>query len=94
MYKAQGMLNEFKELKPQLTARQQSLLCAFHRMSQERDCIEREPLPIKDRDIHYYQKNNGSCEYAPDLFIIAIHAIDCEYIKHQCDEVRRKKKGL
>ncbi len=48
------------------------------------------PYPIKDKDIRYYQEFNGSCNYAPDLFIMAIHSIDNEYIKQQCEEMRRK----
>ena len=81
---------EFYELKPILTHRQQSLISAFYRLSQERTTEQGAPYPIKDKDIHYWQHNNGSCSYAPDLFIMAIHAIDNEYIKQQCDEMRRK----
>lgn len=83
-----GQLKEFELIKPNLTAAQQSLLNSFYRLSQERRMNESVPLPITDRDIHYYQDNNGSCGYAPDLFIIAIHAIDAEYIKRRCDELR------
>ena len=88
MYKAQGQIKEFNELKPKLTHKQQSLLGAFYRLSNERTIENGAPYPIKDKDIRYYQKYNGSCSYASDLFIMAIHAIDNEYIKQQCDEMK------
>lgn len=87
-------MDDFNELKPQITHRQQVLLNAFYRLSNERTTEQGAPYPIKDKDIHYWQSVNGSCSYAPDLFIMAIHAIDSEYITQQCDEMRRKaKKG-
>lgn len=66
------------------------LLNAFYRLSQERRVEQGAPLSIVDKDIYYYQSNNGSCSLAPDLFIIAIHAIDSEYIKQKHDEIRRR----
>lgn len=90
MYKAQGELADFYALKPKLTDRQQSLLSSFYRLSNERTTEQGAPYPIKEKDIRYYQRFNGSCSYAPDLFIIAIHAIDNEYITQQCEEMRRK----
>lgn len=94
MYERSGAIDEFNKLKPRLTGNQLMLLGAFNRLSQERRTEQGAPLAIKDRDIHYYQHHNGSHSYASDLFIIAIHDIDQEYIKQRCDEIRRKiKKG-
>ena len=90
LFKAQGQLDELYELKPELTTQQQQLVNAFNRLSQERKTENGAPFPITDRDIRSYQKHNGSCLYAPDLFMIAIHAIDSEYITQQCEEMRRK----
>ena len=41
-------------------------------MSQERRTQSGAPMPIKDRNIHYYQLHNGSHGFAPDLFIMAM----------------------
>jgi len=90
MYERSGSLDEFYKLKPKLTTKQFSLLSAFNRLSQERRLENGGPMPIKDRDIHYYQHHNGSHGYAPDLFIMAIHGVDQEYITQTCDELRRK----
>lgn len=90
MYEQSGATDEFYKLKPQLTSKQTMLLNAFNRLSQERRTEQSAPMPIKDRDIHYYQQHNGSHGFAPDLFIMAIHDIDQEYIKQRCDEIRRK----
>tara|TARA_R110000803_G_scaffold95395_3_gene163360 strand:+ start:254 stop:493 length:240 start_codon:yes stop_codon:yes gene_type:complete len=73
-----------------LTNQQQLLLNAFYRLSQERRTEQGAPLSIVDKDIDYYQSKNGSCSLAQDLFIIAIHAIDSEYIKQKHDEIRRR----
>jgi len=94
MYKSSGKESEFYELKPKLTEIQIKLLSAFYRLSQERETESGAPLPIKDRDIHYYQKYNGSCGYDADLFVMAINGIDQEYVTQKCEEIRRKmKKG-
>jgi len=94
MYKNSGEESKFYELKPKLTEKQVKLLSAFYRLSQERETESGAPLPIKDRDIHYYQKFNGSFGYADDLFVIAINSIDQEYVTQKCEEIRRKmKKG-
>lgn len=85
-----GNIDDFHKLKPQLSNKQMMLLNAFNRLSQERRLENGGPMPIKDLDIHYYQNHNGSHGYAPDLFIIAIHEIDQEYITQTCDEMRRK----
>lgn len=85
-----GSVEEFYRLKPKLTTKQFMLLNAFNRLSQERRLESGGPLQIKDRGIHYYQQHNGSHGYAPDLFIMAIHEVDQEYIKQTCDEMRRK----
>ncbi len=90
MYERSGSLDEFYKLKPKLSTKQTMLLNAFNRLSQERKLENGGPLQIKDRDIHYYQHHNGSNGYAPDLFIMAIHEIDQEYITQTCDELRRK----
>lgn len=90
MYQQSGQIEEFNRLKPRLTGKQYMLLSAFNRLSQERRLENGGPMPIKDRDIRYYQQHNGSHGYAPDLFIMAIHDIDQEYIKQTCDEMRRK----
>jgi len=92
-YKRAKSLHLFYELKPSLTDKQVNLLSAFYKLSQERETINGAPLPIKDRDIHYYQKNNGSSGYAPDLFVMAINDIDQEYITKKCEEIKRKAKG-
>lgn len=92
MYKAQDKLDEFYKVKPELTNNQQMLLNAFYRLSQERRTEQGAPLSIKDKDIHYYQDRNGSCSLAPDLFQVAMHAIDSEYIKKKHDEIRKINK--
>ena len=63
---------------------------AFNQLSQERATEQGAPFPIKEKAIRYYQEYNGSYNYAPDLFIMAIRLIDNEYIKQQCEEMRRK----
>ena len=68
-----------------------SLLSAFYRLSQERDLDQGAPLSIKDSAIVFYTKIHGSCTLPEDLFMIAIHDIDGEYIKQRCDEIRRKQ---
>ena len=90
MYQQSGQLEEFNRLKPKLTAKQFALLNAFTNLSLERRLEGGGPLRIKDIDIHYYQHHNGSHGYAPDLFIMAIHDVDQEYITQTCDEMRRK----
>ncbi len=64
------------------------LLNAFNRLSQERRLENGGPLQIKDRDIHYHQHHNGSNGYAPDLFVMAIHDVDQEYIDRRCKEIK------
>lgn len=94
MYERSGELDLFYEKKPQLTKRQVSLIGAFNCLSQERGLEQGAPMPIKDRDIRYYQRYNGSLGYAPDLFLFAINDLDQEYVNHRCEEIRRKiKKG-
>lgn len=90
MYERSGATDEFYKLKPRLTNKQANLLNAFNRLSQERETQSGAPMTIKDRHIHYYQHHNGSHGFASDLFILAIHDIDQEYIKQRCDEIRRK----
>lgn len=90
MYQAQGQEAEFYDLKPQLTSRQLSLMSAFNQLSQERQTEQGAPFPIKEKSIRYYQRFNGSYNYAPDLFIMGIRLIDNEYITQQCEEMRRK----
>lgn len=85
------MLHELEKIKPELTVKQRNLLGSFYRLSQERRLNNEFPLPIIDRDIHYYQLKNGSCTYTDDLFIMLIHEIDAEYIKNKCEELKRKK---
>ena len=92
MYERSGIIEEYNKLKPNLTPRQVSLLCAFNRLSQERRSENGCPLQIKDRDIHYYQSCKGSHGYAPDMFEIAIHDIDNEHIKQRIEEITRKNK--
>lgn len=87
-YKKVGQLEEFNKLKPKLAAKQLALLNAFNRLSQERRLENGGPMPIKDRDIHYYQHHNGSHGYAPDLFIMAIHGVDQEYIDRRCKDMK------
>lgn len=87
-------MNVFNTLKPQLTDKQLSLIGSFYKMSQERTIEQGAPYPIKAKEIHYYQDYNGSCSYAPDLFIIAIHAIDSEYIKNRCEQMRQESKKV
>ncbi len=94
MYKNRNKEGEFYRLKPDLTDRQHSLLNAFYRLSQERRSNQGAPFPIIDRDIHYYQSVNGSCSYADDLFIMAIHTIDTEYISIECDKIQRRLKKV
>ena len=86
----QDQLEQFNELKPELTNQQQMLSNAFCRLSQERKHNQGVPEPIKDRNIHYWQSINGSCHYPRDLFIMGIHSIDNEYMIKQCEEIRRK----
>lgn len=94
MYKKQGQLKQFNELKPKLNANQQSLINAFYRLSQERKTDQGAPASIRDKDIREHQLHNGSCSYAPDLFIMAIHALDSEHITQYCVDMKRKvKKG-
>lgn len=93
MYKRAGKEDQFFQLKPTLTDRQVLLSNAFYRLSQERESCNGAPMPIKDRDIHYYQKHNGSHGYADDLFLFAIHEIDNDYIKAKCEELSRKNKA-
>lgn len=85
------MLSVIEDIKPELTNKQLNLLGSFYRLSQERRLNSDFPLPITDRDIHYYQSVNGSCYYADDLFIMLIHAIDAEYMTNKCNELARKK---
>jgi hypothetical protein len=92
-YYSSGNSQEYLELKPALTDRQQSLLSAFYRLSQERTVNQDAPYPIKEQDIRYYQQHYGSCHYPQDLFIMAIHEIDSEYITHRCEQMRRANKG-
>lgn len=93
-YKRAKSLDLFYELKPDLTDKQVNLLSAFYKLSQERETMNGgAPLPIKDRDIHYYQEHNGSCGFAPDLFVTAINDIDLEYVTKKCEEIKRKTKG-
>lgn len=66
------------------------MLNAFNRLSQERETQQNAPMPIKDRDIIYYQGYNGSHGYAPDLFLLAIRDIDQDYISQRCEEIKRK----
>lgn len=66
------------------------LLSAFYRLSQERDLEQGAPLAIKDKAIIFYKDIYGSCQLPDDLFAIAIHEIDNEYIKQRCEEIRRK----
>ena len=73
-----------------LTQRQVNIISAFYRLSQERELHDSQPLSIKDRDVNYYQEKNGSCSLPDDLFMIAIHEIDQEYIKHRQEEIRRR----
>ena len=91
LHKTMGMLSVIEDIKPIMTSKQLSLLGAFYRLSQERGLNNDFPLPIKDKDIHYYQSVNGSCHYAGDLFIMLIHAIDAEYMTNKCNELVRKK---
>ena len=94
LYKSQGQLAEFKKLKPILTIKQALLSNAFSRLSLERETNQGVPVSIKEKDIRYYQEQHGSHFYPADLFVMAIHSIDSEYIKQQCEEIRRKvKKG-
>lgn len=81
------------KIKPKLSQRQVSLLSAFYRLSQERALEQGAPLSIKDKDIVFYNSVHGSCGIPTDLFMIAIHDIDSEYIKQRCEEIRRKQKG-
>jgi hypothetical protein len=90
MYDRMGNADDFYKLKPKLSNKQMMLLNAFNRLSQERRLENGGPMPIKDRDIHYYQHHSGSHGCAPDLFIMAIHEVDQEYITQTCDEMRRK----
>jgi len=93
MYQQQGQLAEFDKLKPTLTAKQIFLMQSFNRLSQERKTEQGAPFAIREKDIHYYMRYNGSGSYPDDLFIFAIHEIDSEYIKMRCEEIKRKTKA-
>lgn len=92
MYKAQGQLTEFEKIKPKLTEQQVMLANAFNRLGHERDLDQGYPVNIKEKDIRYYQYNNGSCCYASDLFIMAIRALDDDYIVNYYEKLKRKSK--
>ncbi len=92
MYQRQGKLEEFNKLKPVITERQEGLLNAFYCLDKERGYEQSAPLAIKDKDIRHYQRYNGSCFMAPDLFIMCINLIDSEYLKMKFEEMQRKAK--
>ena len=92
LYKSQGIEEEFYKIKPKMSEQASTLLGAFYKLSQERRMDGKIPKSIIDRDIHYYQSNNGSSGYAPDIFAMAISAIDSEYIKIKCDKIRKQKR--
>ena len=66
---------------------------SFNRLSQERKTEQGAPFAIKAKDIDYYVRYNGSGLYPDDLFALAIHEIDSEYIKMRCEEIKRKTKA-
>ena len=91
MYKNAGDEQAFFSLKPKLTSTQQSLLSSFYRLSQERRLENSAPLPIKDKEIHYYLEYNSS-HYPNDLFLTAIHLLDAHYIEQRCNEIKKANK--
>ena len=90
----QAQKDSIESIKPKLNGNQYILLSAFYRLSQERGLEQGSPLPIKDKAIYLYLSKNGSGTTPEDLFIMAIHEVDEEYIKQYCDEIKRKNKGL
>lgn len=93
MYENKNRLDDFYKFKPELNHKQRLLFNAFARIGQEREVSKGIPYPIKESSIRLWIENNGSCSYAPDLFIMAIQLIDTEYISKKYAEIERKNKG-